>query len=199
MRQGLVLKRYLYSLILFCLLLVSCSPPATPFASMTPSAPTLTNRWFELFQHTPVPWTTPLPPFEPTILDATYIKLDPNPATPFPCRRCPDYAVEGGIWKLSLDRGIFRILYAVNGWRSLGSYTISENHLFLFNDPNCPNVIGHYIYRLDNGALTLEEVEDSCSIHLRAANLTKQPWLSCTPPIVEAAVTDHWMKPAGCD
>lgn len=100
---------------------------------------------------------------------------------------------------MGLECGIFRFYYVVNGWRSLGSYSVSEDHLLLFNDPNCPKVVGHYTWRLENGALSLEEVEDSCSIHLRAANLTKQPWLSCTPPNVEAAVTDHWMRSAGCD
>jgi hypothetical protein len=93
--------------------------------------------WFALFEHTPVPWTTPLPPFEPTILDATYVKINPRLATPFPCRRCPDYALEGGLWKFSLNKGIFRIYYTVNGWRSLGSYTVSDDRIYLFNDPYC--------------------------------------------------------------
>jgi hypothetical protein len=100
---------------------------------------------------------------------------------------------------LGLECGIFRFYSVVNGWRSLGSYSVSEDHLLLFNDPNCPKVVSHYTWRLENGALSLEEVEDSCLIHLRAANLTRQPWLSCTPPNVEAAVTDHWMRSVGCD
>ena len=34
---------------------------------------------------------------------------------------------------------------------------------------------------------------------LRAANFIDQAWLSCRPPNTEAAITDHWNKPEGCD
>jgi hypothetical protein len=47
--------------------------------------------------------------------------------------------------------------------------------------------------------LILNLAEDNCAIGLRAINLTKLPWLSCQPPNREAAITDHWPKPAGCD
>jgi len=35
-----------------------------------------------------------------------------------------------------------RILYDVTGWRSVASYTIVEQRLYLFNDPFCPQNIG---------------------------------------------------------
>ncbi|HEX9386281.1 MAG TPA: hypothetical protein VF918_08175 [Anaerolineales bacterium] len=35
--------------------------------------------------------------------------------------------------------------------------------------------------------------------YYRAANLIDQLWLSCRPPNTEAALTDHWEKPAGYD
>jgi hypothetical protein len=95
------------------------------------------DRWLTLLEHTPVPWTTPLPAEQPTVLDSTYVKINPRLATPFPCKRCPDYALEGGLWKFQLDKGIFRIYYTLNGWRSLGSYTVSDDVLYLFNDPYC--------------------------------------------------------------
>ena len=135
------------TLIFALVLAVSACQPANSNSSpaTTPSLPqtnaststTPTDIWQALFQHTPVPWTTPLPPEEPTLIDATYVKINPRLATPFPCRRCPDYKLEGGLWKLSLNRGIFRIYYTVNGWRSLGSYSISEDKIYFFNDPYC--------------------------------------------------------------
>ena len=167
----------------------------------TNASPTETpaDRWITLHQHTPVPWTTPLPPLEATILDATYVKVNPREATPFPCKRCPDYALEGGLWKLSLREGVFRIYYTMNGWRSLGSYTVEGERLVLFNDPYCQWDVGTYAWKLEKGAFSLVEVDDPCSQGLRAANLTDQTWLSCRPPNVEAGITDHWQKPAGCE
>jgi hypothetical protein len=176
------------------------SPTITVIATVSASAiPTPADRWQALFQHTPVPWTTPLPPEEPTILDATYVKINPRLATPFPCKRCPDYALEGGLWKLSFGKGIFRIYFTVNSWRSLGSYTVVGDRLYLFNDPYCNWETGIYNWKLEDGVLILSEVDDPCSGGLRAANLIDQPWLSCRPPNVEAAITDHWNKPEGCD
>jgi hypothetical protein len=192
----------------FLFLLVSaCVPPnqqptpdpAPPRPPDTGPSATPTDIWNALFQHTPVPWTTPLPPMDGTILDATYVKINPRPATPFPCRRCPDYALEGGLWKFSLSKGIFRIYYTMNGWRSIGSYTVSGNRLYLFNDPYCNWDTGVYKWRLEDGVLILAEIDDPCSQGLRAANLADQPWLSCMPPNVEAMITDHWQKPHGCD
>lgn len=172
--------------------------------AMTPSsdaqpAGTPTDIWNALFEWTPVPWTTPLPLPESTVLDATYVKVNPRLATPFPCRRCPDYALNGGLWKFSLDKGVFRIYYPVNGWRSLGSYSVSGDQVYFFNDPYCNWETGVYKWRLEEGVLTLSEVDDPCAQGLRAANLVDQPWLSCRPPNVEAAITDHWQKPEGCD
>ena len=177
------------------------STPAreTPTPSASQPAGTPTDIWIALFERTPVPWTTPLPLLEATLLDATYVKINPRLETPFPCKRCPDYALNGGLWKFSLDKGIFRIYYTVNGWRSIGSYAVSEDELYLFNDPYCNWETGVYRWRLEDGVLTLSEIDDSCSQGLRAANLIDQPWLSCQPPNTEAAITDHWQKPEGCD
>lgn len=167
---------------------------STPQVSGTP-----TDIWLSLFERTPLPWTTPLPPQIATLLDGTYVKTDPRTATPFPCRRCPDYALEGGIWKLSLREGIFRIYYAGNGWRSMGSFTVSGDRIYLFNDPYCHLETGIYGWALESGTLVFTSIRDPCSSGLRAANLTFQPWLSCHPPSTEAMVTDHWQKPPGCD
>jgi len=187
------------------LLLVSagCVSPQSATSPTTPELPdaeaTPTGVWAGLFQRTPFPYATPLPAPTPTILDGTYTKFELQEGTPVHCLRCPDYAPEGGTWKLSLDKGIFRIYYEVTGWRSLGSYTLSGDQLTLINDPYCPNVVGTYRWEIQEGELILEEIQDECSISLRAMNLTKLPWRSCRPPSSEAAVTDHWPKPPGCE
>jgi hypothetical protein len=185
----------------FLAFLISACQPASPSVPTSTAAPTGTpsDPWQALFGHTPVPWTTPLPPEEATILDATYVKVNPRLATPFPCKRCPDYKLDGGLWKLSLDKGTFRILFTVNGWRSLGSYTVSGDKIYFFNDPYCNWETGVYTWTLEEGSLLLTEVDDPCSQGLRAANFVDQPWLSCRPPNAEAAITDHWKKAAGCD
>lgn len=185
------------------LMTLSCTAPQSTTRPGTPDAleayATPTGVWFGLSQKTPYPYHTPLPPPTPTILDGTYTKFELKEGTPVPCKRCPDYAVEGGTWKLSLDKGVFRIFHEVTGWRSLGSYTVSGDQLVLVNDPYCPYVVGTYRWRLEQGEFILEEIEDECSIGLRATNLTNLPWLSCHPPSTEAAITDHWPKPPGCD
>ena len=169
------------------------SPPAGSRATLTP-----TDIWSALFQRTPYPYTTPLPPPTRTILDGVYTKHDLKEATPIPCRRCPDYFPYNGVWKLSLDNGIFRIFHQDTGWRSYASYTVSGDRILLFNDCNCPDFLGVYTWKLEEGALTLRVIEDECAIRLRAMNLASLPWLSCQPPNTEAAVTDHWKKPPGC-
>lgn len=194
--------------ITFLLIFVIAACQSANLSSNTPDsiqtdAPLITatpaDGWQALFQHTPVPWTTPLPPQEATVLDATYVKINPRLATPFPCKRCPDYALEGGLWKLSLDKGVFRVYYTMNDWRSLGSYAVSGDQIYFFNDPYCNQDTGVYRWKLEDGALTLTEVDDPCSQGLRSANFVDQPWLSCRPPNTEAAITDHWQKPKGCD
>jgi hypothetical protein len=197
-------------LLLLLALLAGCvplpPPSASPLATATLGAargaaqatPT-EDRWSMLFQSTPYPYTAPLPSSSSSPLDGTYVKTDLSQAEHVHCLRCPDYLPEAGLWKLNLDHGIFRIYYEGTGWRSLGSFTIAGDELQVFNDPNCPDVTGAYHWRIADGQLTFSVVEDECSTQLRAANLTKQPWLSCRPPNREAMITDHWAKPPGCD
>ena len=155
--------------------------------------------WSELLQRTPYPYTLPLAPPNATSIDGTYTKFETKKEPPIPCRRCPDYAPEGGLWKLNLRKGIFRIFHATTGWKDIGSFFVSADHLILANDPVCHEVFGVYRWKLEEGNLTFTVIEDQCAIGLRAMNLTHLPWLSCQPPNVEAATTDHWPKPAGCD
>ena len=172
-----------------------------------PAAVTPADPWSALLQQLPHPYLLPLPEPRRTSLDGTYAKVELKETPPVHCLRCPDYAPEGGIWKLNLDKGTFRIIHAMTGWKSIGSFVVTRDRwtsgapdqLLLFNDPTCPDAIGLYTWRLEAGNLILEAIDDTCAIHLRAMNLTGLPWLSCQPPNMEAGITDHWPKPPGCD
>jgi hypothetical protein len=155
--------------------------------------------WSGLLQGTPYPYAIPLAPEESTAIDGTYTKFELKDTPPIPCRRCPDYAPEGGIWKINFNKGVFRIMHTVTGWKSIGTFILSGDQLVLANDPTCQEVIGVYAWRFEKGALVLKVIADHCAIELRGKNLAGLPWLSCQPPNAEAATTGHWLKPAGCD
>jgi len=157
----------------------------------------MSPEWSALLQRGPYGFK-PLPPEERSVLDGTYTKVDPKEDLRVPCRRCPDYAPEGGLWKLQFDRGVFRVFHASSSWKSIGSFAVEGDRLSLFNDPVCHELTGVYTWTLQDNQLILKVVEDDCAIRLRAANLTKQPWLSCRPPNTEAAITGHWPAPPGC-
>lgn len=175
-------------------------PTTTPSITVTS-----TNLWSGLLLEKPVPFTTPLPEENWTPVDGTYAKLDPSDPQWWACRRCADYRPAGGIWKLQLSKGIMRIYYDVTGWRSIASYTITDDRLYLFNDPYCPEEVGEYTWRLEdkwgleNRGLVLKAIKDSCSINLRGKNLSAQPWASCQPPNLMTGASDHWHKSPGCE
>lgn len=193
-------------------LLAACAvlPPqeaeeeAAALLSVTPPA----EGWPALLSRQPHPYLLPLMEDAPTVLDGTYVKVEPARGEAVHCLRCPDYAREPGLWKLQLHRGVFRIYYEGRDWSSVGSFLVTRDRmskvedpdkLLLFNDPNCTGIVGVYRWLKTKEGLLLEAVDDTCSYRLRAANLSSLPWLSCTPPNEEAAVTDHWPKPEGCD
>jgi hypothetical protein len=156
------------------------------------------EKWAALLQRQPFPYARELPAPERTRLDGTYTKLDPKKEPQVPCRRCPDYVPEGGIWKIQFDKGVFRIIHLSSGWKSIASFTLEGDRLFLFNDPVCHEITGSYAWKAEGGQIVFRAIEDECAIRLRAMNLTKQPWLSCRPPNTEAATTGHWPEPPGC-
>jgi hypothetical protein len=96
------------------------------------------------------------------------------------------YSVEGGRWILDLDQGVFRVLHETSGWHSLGSYSVSGSRVQFFNDPNCMEAVGSYVWSLDTGQLLLEVIEDECGARsafqsgrgMRARVLTSSPWTS---------------------
>jgi len=166
---------------------------------------TATDVWFGLLEKTPIPHTTSLPDSTWTPIDGIYAKLDHSEPQWWDCRRCADYRPAGGIWKLQFDKGVMRIYYDVTSWRSIASYTVSGDHLYIFNDPTCPQDVGKYKWKLEDKwnlrdrSLSLDVVDDTCSIRLRGKNLSNDPWLSCMPPNEMTGASDHWHKPPGCE
>lgn len=186
-----------------CLMVAACSlsnrPAQQNAIGTTEVASTPTDIWSGVLQRTPYPYTTPLPSATPTILDGLYVKFDPRPGERAPCRRCPPYPPEGGRWRLSLDKGIFRVYHYGTGWSTLGSFIVSEGQIEFFNDPHCFRDVGVYEWKLEDGALLLEAVRDDCGVDLRMRSFVAHPWESCQPPSTEAAITNHWPTPVGCD
>ncbi len=184
-------------LVILALVACSAAPETVPQPTVTQNTPTpqATDAWSALFQKMPFPYTTPLPPQSPTVLDGLYVKLNPQSGTPVPCRRCPDYLPQGGIWKLSLDKGTFRIFFETTGWYSLGSFAVSGDHISFFNDPHCYDVIGVYKWKLQDGQLRLELIEDACQLDRRGRSFSSQPWNSCQAP---PTGSETWAEPPGC-
>lgn len=184
---------------------LSCSS-STQTGAQAPEPPTAgkTNDataeiWDELLQKSPYPHAAPLPPAGRTPLDGTYVKIDPKKTPPVPCRRCPDYAPQGGIWRLNLDRGVFRIFHEFTGWRSIGSFRVDGARVSFFNDPYCMAVFGTYDWTLTGGRLQFHVVKDECAIRLRAKTLVNIPWLSCGVLSMETGGGAGRLKPPGCD
>ncbi len=171
---------------------------SSPDSSPVCTEETPAEKWAALLQRQPFPYKRGLPPPERTPLDGTYAKVDPKHDPQVPCRRCPDYAPEGGIWKIQFDKGVFRIIHLSSGWKSIASFALDGDRFLLFNDPVCHETTGIYAWKAAEGQIVFTAIEDECAIRLRAINLTQQPWLSCRPPNTEAATTGHWPEPPGC-
>jgi hypothetical protein len=171
------------------------SPVTSPVASTTPVSTTV---WDALLEATPFPYFTPLPEPVTGEIDGIYAKVDQSWPQWWRCLRCADYRTSGGIWKLQFDRGVMRIFYEVNNWRSIASYSVSGDRLFIFNDPYCPENTGEYKWSIENGGLAMETVQDACAFNLRAENLTKQSWLSCTDAKSASATSKTEETVPGC-
>jgi hypothetical protein len=72
-----------------------------------------------------------------------------------------------------------RIYYEVTGWKSLATYTVSGDRLFLFNDPYCKEATGEYKWDFVDGDLSFEVIDDPCSFQLRGRNLSGGSWTVC--------------------
>jgi len=139
-----------------------------------------TSIWKAFQESSPFAYTTPLPDPVQSPLDGLYAMIDQSQPQWWKCVRCADYRPVGGIWKLKFDKGVMRIFYEVTGWRSIASYTVSEDRLYIFNDPYCPEDLGEYKWQVDGGQLKLEAIADACAFDLRAENLSRESWSACT-------------------
>jgi len=135
----------------------------------------------------PYPFTTPVPPLEPTAIDGTYsrrvtVRLAGGPSVK--CRRCAPYRIETGTTELTLRAGRYAIAHHGPGpdssqFRSRGHFTLSGDSIRLFNDGECPHMEGVYRWERSGGALTLEVVEDECPFsQLRQRFLQLTPWVA---------------------
>jgi len=172
-----------FPVVVVCLaaLATGCSPAeVTPtVAPATQGTPAWPDLWARLLEQMPYPYATPLPPDEATVVDGTYGKIDPRDGVrPF-CRRCMPYPAEGGLWLLHLDKGIYRIFStrSLNGWRSLGTFAVSGDRLYVSNDPHCMDTTGSYWWELDGEELLLEVIEDDCAGGFRGLTFTNYPWM----------------------
>ena len=199
------------------LLLAACSTApryrAPTYAEITPGPHKQVTDLSTTIEVPPFPYSTPLPPPVPSSLDGLYSKRLPLESTPTPCKRCAGYRLEGGLWTLYLDKGIYKVFQQDTDFEAVGSFVVSGNQITFFNDPFCEEdlrMVGTYTWEWDaRDDLRLSAVADPCSIGLRAKNLTATAWVktpllpqeranSCQPPNREAGVTDHWKKPPYC-
>jgi hypothetical protein len=197
------------------LVAVACTPAidTTPSDAPAPSASTPTAArqpdW-RSDPEEPYPFTTPLPPNEPTGVDGTYTRepTDRYVGHRAPCRRCPPYPEDRGVSRLVLRNGRFLLHHTRPAYRALGHYEIRGDRIVLFNDVECSDVPGSYRWTLMEGELVLSDPQDPCGFGQRQKDLTALPWrrtggaasrIECQPPNEEAAVTGHWAVPSGCE
>ncbi|MFC2030458.1 hypothetical protein ACFLWA_07015 [Chloroflexota bacterium] len=158
--------------------LISCTPTPDSPPKLLEGGEGNSKLWSRLLDQEPYPYTTPLPPDKATDIDGLYSKYDPREGTrPF-CKRCMPYPAEGGTWLLQLDRGAYRILSArsLNGWRSMGSFTVQGDEIVLLNDPHCLEAVGLYAWILIGDELQLALIEDECADGWRGITFTNYPW-----------------------
>ena len=136
---------------------------------------------------TPYPYTTPVPPDEPTAIDGEYVRtitVEEAGGPAVPCRRCAPYRLDAGRARFVFVRGTYTIEHKETLWGSVGHYFVSGDEVTLINDPNCPQIEGVYRFHKAGGELVFEVVDDPCAMGLRRRELTYKPW----PEIVSMAI-----------
>lgn len=186
------MKNFLPLLFFAPLLFSACVASATqePTANIQPTettaivgltaVPTATvSIWDSLLAREPQDISgNPIALGEPGPLDGIYGRLDNSPPQWWRCLRCAEYRPAGGFWRMQLDRGIVRLLYTLNDWRTVAQFRIEGDKLFIFNDLVCRQE-GEYKWALADGALSLEVIEDPCAFELRGRNLSQASWNLC--------------------
>jgi hypothetical protein len=160
----------------------------------------------------PYPFSTPLPPVEPTAIDGTYTREvgEDLAWAPGKCKRCPPYRLEPGTETLTFDRGRFFVAHEAPGFTSSGHFWQEGSQIRLFNDASCTQFEGLYEWTVTDDMLHLEAIDDECPFtQLRQRYLMAKDWSvapsgdaaagpDCDPPSEEAAVTGHWPIPKEC-
>lgn len=198
------------------------STPASTSASLSTATPTVFYHDITYAQITPGPHeylgdlstVIEVPPFAysgalpspvASLLDGLYYKLVKFEGTPTPCKRCAGYKMEGGMWSLYLNKGVFKVFQQNSNFEAVGSFAVANERITFFNDPYCEEdmkMVGTYSWQKVGDTLMLQVIDDRCSIGLRAKNLTSAGWNPknpCQPPTREAAVSDHWYRPPECN
>ena len=186
---------------------------APTYAEITPGPHKVVPDLSTTIDVPPFAYSTPLPPQVSSSLDGLYSKMVPPEGTPVPCKRCAGYRLEGGVWTLYLNNGVFKVFQQATDFEAVGSFVVSGDRITLFNDPYCEEnlqMVGTYTWHVDaNGALQFRVIDDPCAVGQRARNLTSDAWVktpidskeradACQPPNREAGVSDHWKKPPYC-
>lgn len=152
----------------------------------------------------PYPYTTPIPPREPTAIDGTYVRImslqdvgGPVVGLPYRCLRCIPYRVDPGTTTLILFEGRYFLHHYLSGFKALGHYTVDGDAIHLFNDPNCSSMAGDYRWQMDGRDLTFETVSDPCVFgDERSHDLTLSSWTQV--PACHRRLIGLWPGFLGC-
>ena len=82
-------------------------------------------KWDELLKREPFIYTVPKIN-KKTSIDGVYVKKALKEKEMVPCRRCPDWLANPGIWRIYFNRGAYRIINTNTGWKSIGTYIVSK-------------------------------------------------------------------------
>lgn len=155
------------------LLLVGCTAQA-------PAAPTARGPvpdW-RVSMEEPYPFLASPPPLIPTPIDGRYSRdpTDLTGLTRIGCVRCQPYPLDRGDSVLTLDAGRWRLQHEAPPYRARGHFRVDGDVLTLFNDAECGRESGTYRWRVADGRLTLEMLDDPCAFGQRERDLTDRIW-----------------------
>lgn len=152
----------------------------------------------------PYPFTSPIPPRDPTAIDGTYLRIvslddvgGPVVGLPYRCLRCIPYRIDPGLTTLIFYEGRYFLHHYLSGFKALGHYTVDGGRIRLFNDPNCSGTPGIYRWKLDGRNLTFQVIDDPCPFEdERSRDLTTQSWIQV--PACHRRLIGLWPGFLGC-
>lgn len=146
----------------------------------------------------------PAPPLEVTPIDGYYMRIveleevgGPRWGLPFHCRRCPAYRVDPGVETLLLYQGRFWLEHQMSGFRAYGHYEVRGNRFTIFNDPNCSQVRGRYLWSRKGASLSFRVLDDVCPFEdERPDDLMFSSWTAVRPCL--SGIEYWWPALIGC-